>query len=194
MIGGQRLPYMVERRHYRSTRSRTGRRPPDPAFGERLAAARRQAGLTQRELAGRAGVTLNSIWRYEMGRRPEDYDVLGRLGEAVGASADFLLRGGGGAPSARVSEETRGWDAALRPLLASTGLRLGHAKTSARLNRAWRDLTEARKDEIRTLVRRAAALAAAVEHLLPEASARAVNRELSAELSATVAARILGRS
>src|SRR5205814_8311655 len=69
------------------------RRPPDPAFGARLGAGRRQAGLTQRELAERAGVTLNSIWRYETGRRPEDYDVLARLGEAVGVSVDFLLRG-----------------------------------------------------------------------------------------------------
>jgi transcriptional regulator with XRE-family HTH domain len=144
-------------------------------------------------LGARAGVTLNSVWRYEMGRRPENYDVLARLGEAVGESVEFLLRGGG-ASVGRVSEATRGWDAALRPLLASTGLRLGHAKTSKRLNHAWRDLPEARKEEIRTLVRRAAALSAAVEHLLPEASARAVNRELSAELSATVAARILGRS
>jgi hypothetical protein len=33
-----------------------------------------------------------------------------------------------------------------------------------------------------------------VEHILPEASARAVNQEISAELSATIAARILGRA
>lgn len=188
---------LAEKSRYRSTRKKLVRRPPDPAFGERLAAARRQAGLTQRELAGRAGVTLNSVWRYEMGRRPEDYDVLTRLAEIVGVSMDFLLRGGGlpRAGGAGVAEESRTWDAALRPLLASTALRLpARGKTSARLDRAWRTLAEERKDEVRTLVRRAVALAAAVEHLLPEASARAVNHELSAELGATIIERILARS
>jgi transcriptional regulator with XRE-family HTH domain len=185
---------LVERRQRKSTKSRPGRRPPDPAFGERLAAARRQAGLTQRELAGRAGVTLNSVWRYETGRRPEDYEVLARLAEAVSVGVDFLLRGGG-APQAGVAEEHRTWDAALRPLLASSGLRLAAGSTMrTRLNRAWRALDEERKEEVRTLIRRAVALAAAVEHLLPEASARAVNQELSAELSATVTSRILRRS
>lgn len=185
---------LVEYRQRKSTKDKSVRRPPDPAFGERLAAARRQAGFTQSELASRAGVTLNSVWRYETGRRPEDYDVLARLAEAVGASVDFLLRGGG--PSSfGVAEESRAWDAALRPLLASTNLRLAaHGKMGARLNRAWRKLPEVRKEEVRTLVRRAAALAAAVEHLLPEASARAVNKELSAELTATIISRILERA
>ena len=129
-----------------------------------------------------------------MGRRPEDYDVLARLGEAVGVGVDFLLRGGGAAAS-RVAEEPRTWDGALRPLLTASGLKLAaQGKMSARLNRAWRDLGEERKEEIRTLVRRAMALAAAVEHLLPEASARAVNQELSAEMSATVTRLILGRT
>ena len=185
---------MVERRQRKSTNRKIPRRPPDPAFGARLGAARRQAGLTQRELAERAGVTLNSIWRYETGRRPEDYDVLTRLGEAVGATVDFLLRGGG-TPTAAVAEHTRAWDAALRPLFASSGLRLAADRTMrGRLDRAWRTLAEERKEDIRTLVRRAVALSAAVEHILPEASARAVNGEISAELSATIAARILGRT
>lgn len=183
---------LVERRRHESTKRTSRRRPPDPAFGERLAAARRQAGLTQGELALRAGVTLNSIWRYETGRRPDDYDVLTRLGEAVGVSVEFLLRGGGIADHGRVAEEHRTWDAALRPLLASTGLRLApRGKQTAKLNRAWRQLPEERREEVRTLIRRAAALAAAVEHLLPEPSARAVNRELSAELSARIIDRIL---
>src|SRR5712692_7077924 len=151
MIEGQCLPWtsnarapsgdcnqLVERRQHKSTNTRpAARRPPDPAFGERLAAARRQAGLTQGELAERAGVTLNSVWRYETGRRPEDYDVLARLAEAVGASVDFLLRGGG--PSSQgVAEQGRAWDAALRPLLASSGLRLAtDRKMRTRLDRAW---------------------------------------------------------
>jgi len=185
---------LVEYRPRRSTKRKSGRRPPDPAFGARLGAGRRQAGLTQRELAERAGVTLNSIWRYETGRRPEDYDVLARLGEAVGVSVDFLLRGGG-PPSLGAAEQARAWDAALRPLLASSGLRLAtDRKMRKRLDHAWRALSEERKEELRNLVRRAVALAAAVEHILPEASARAVNQEISVELSATVAARILGRA
>ena len=107
---------------------------------------------------------------------------------------DFLLRGGG--PSSQgVAEQGRAWDAALRPLLASSGLRLAtDRKMRTRLDRAWRTLNEERKEDLRNLVRRAVALAAAVQHILPEASARAVNQEISAELSATVAARILGRT
>ena len=187
---------MVEQRQRRSTKRRSSRRPADPAFGERLAGARREAGLTQRELAARAGVTLNSIWRYETGRRPEDYDVLARLAEAVGVPVDVLLRGGSASARASgVAEEERTWDAALRPLLAASGLRLvPPGKNRARIARAWSVLSEDRKEEVRTLVRRGVALAAAVDHLLPEASARAVLRELSAELSATVAGRILGRA
>lgn len=150
--------------------------------------------MTQRELAARAGVTLNSVWRYETGRRPDDYDVLARLAEAVGVGVDFLLRGGAATRASGVAEEPRTWHAALRPLLASSGLRLAAAgKAGMRLNRAWGRLDEARKEDVRTLVRRAVALAAAVEHLLPPASARAVMRELSAELSATVTSRILAR-
>jgi transcriptional regulator with XRE-family HTH domain len=187
---------LVERRQRKSTKRRSPRRPADPAFGERLAGARREAGLTQRELASRAGVTLNSIWRYETGRRPEDYDVLARLAEAVGVAVDFLLRGGSASSRATgVAEPERTWDAALRPLLAASGLRLiPPGKNRDRLTRAWSTLPEDKKEQVRTLVRRAVALAAAVDHLLPEASARAVLRELSAELSATVAGRILGRA
>lgn len=184
---------LVDPRQRKSTKRGQARRPPDPAFGERLAGARREAGITQRELAVRAGVTLNSVWRYETGRRPDDYDVLARLAEAVGVGVDFLLRGGATRASG-VAEESRSWDAALRPLLASSGLRLAAAgKAGVRLNRAWARLDEARKEDVRTLVRRAVALAAAVDHLLPAASARAVVRELSAELSATVTSRILAR-
>ena len=105
---------------------------------------------------------------------------------------DFLLRGGG--PSSQgVAEQGRAWDAALRPLLASSGLRLATDR-KMRTRLAWRTLNEERKEDLRNLVRRAVALAAAVQHILPEASARAVNQEISAELSATVAARILGRA
>ena len=206
MISGQRLPWvssrdsttrneseLVEPGPRKSNRKRT-RRPPDPAFGARLGAARRQAGFTQRELAQRAGVTLNSIWRYETGRRPEDYDVLARLAEAVGVSVDFLLRGGG-APATAVAEHSRAWDAALRPLLASSGLRLAaDRKMRARLDRAWRTLAEERREDVRTRVYQAMALSAAVDRLWPEASARAIKRVISAELSATIAARILGRA
>ena len=172
------------------------RRPLDPAFGARLGLARRQAGLTQRELAGRAGVRLNSIWRYEQGRHPENYDVLGRLAEAIEVSFEFLLHGGGpSAHAAGVAEERGTWNAALRSLLASTGLSLAPRGTAKRqLQRAWPTLAEERKEEVRKLVRDMGAIAAFVDRVFPEASARALKRQLSTELSATIADRILVRS
>jgi predicted nucleotidyltransferase/DNA-binding XRE family transcriptional regulator len=53
--------------------------------GELLRQARRGAGLTQAELAARAGVTQSVISAYESGRRQPSIPVLRRLVEAAGA-------------------------------------------------------------------------------------------------------------
>jgi transcriptional regulator with XRE-family HTH domain len=61
------------------------------AFGERLVAAREQAGLTQRELADRLRMTQRALswWeRQPVSLRPEQ---LAFLSVALGVSADFLL-------------------------------------------------------------------------------------------------------
>lgn len=78
------------------------------AFGERLAAAREAAGLSQRELADKLGVrqSVLSWWeRQPVALKPEQ---LAALATALGVSADVLLgrdgaqkRGGGPSGKAR---------------------------------------------------------------------------------------------
>ena len=63
-------------------------------IGHRLARARREAGLTQAELAARIGVAQRSIQGYESGAGTP-YRHLRQLAEAVGRPAEWLLRGDG---------------------------------------------------------------------------------------------------
>jgi len=49
-----------------------------------IVSARRQAGLTQQELARRTGLALCTVARYEIGRRDPAVGVLCRLVEACG--------------------------------------------------------------------------------------------------------------
>jgi transcriptional regulator with XRE-family HTH domain len=60
---------------------------------ERLVAARRAAGLTQAELAGRAGVHLTQLNRYEAGTSEPTLRVIRRLCATLGLSADELVFG-----------------------------------------------------------------------------------------------------
>lgn len=60
-------------------------------FGERLAALRRQRGLTQVELAERIGATQRSISYYESPSGHAPAPVLGKLAQALEVSADELL-------------------------------------------------------------------------------------------------------
>lgn len=67
------------------------------AFGERLVAAREEAGLSQRELADRLGVTQRALswWEREpVALRPEQ---VAQLAGTLGVSADQLL----GVPTAK---------------------------------------------------------------------------------------------
>jgi transcriptional regulator with XRE-family HTH domain len=77
------------------------------AFGERLVATREEAGLSQRELADKLGVTQRALswWEREpVALRPEQ---VAQLATALGVSADYLLgvetkkRGGGPTGKAR---------------------------------------------------------------------------------------------
>jgi predicted nucleotidyltransferase/DNA-binding XRE family transcriptional regulator len=62
------------------------------ASGAVLRAARRRAGLTQTELAVRAGVTQSVISAYEAGRRQPALSTLAALVEATGYELDVRLR------------------------------------------------------------------------------------------------------
>lgn len=64
------------------------------ALGEVLETARRAQGLTQAELADRAGVTQAALSRYENGLREPEAEALGGLAAALGVTVDFLQHAG----------------------------------------------------------------------------------------------------
>lgn len=58
--------------------------------GDVLLVLRRAADLTQEELAGLLGITQAALSRYENDLREPDDEMLGKLGEAHGVTAEFL--------------------------------------------------------------------------------------------------------
>lgn len=64
------------------------------ALGEVLETARRAEGLTQADLARRAGVTQAALSRYENDLRDPDPDALERLADVLGVTVDFLRHAG----------------------------------------------------------------------------------------------------
>ena len=61
------------------------------SFHDRLAAVRKQRGLTQQALADAVGVHLTQVGRYEAGSSLPHFEVLRKLVIALGVSADYLL-------------------------------------------------------------------------------------------------------
>ena len=70
--------------------------------GARIAALRRQADMSQAQLARLLGVSPSAVGMYEQGRREPSSDVLVQLGKIFGVSVDYILTG---APSPQ--EENR---------------------------------------------------------------------------------------
>lgn len=64
---------------------------PSEAFPLRLKEARDIRGLTQTELATKAGLPPSSISHFEAGKRKPSFENLRRLATALEASTDFLL-------------------------------------------------------------------------------------------------------
>ena len=61
-------------------------------FAEKLKAARENAGMSQRELAERAGIHFRSIQNWESGGRlPRSLDVVFRVADILGVSSESLL-------------------------------------------------------------------------------------------------------
>lgn len=58
---------------------------------DRLRAARRSAGLTQREVARRLGIAAASVAQWEIGRSRPDITRLALLAEIYGVRPDLLL-------------------------------------------------------------------------------------------------------
>ena len=60
-------------------------------FGERLRKAREDKGLSQQDLATRAGIQASAVSHFELGRRLPSFDNIRRLADALNVTSDFLL-------------------------------------------------------------------------------------------------------
>ena len=62
-------------------------------LGHRIAKLRREAGLSQAELARRLDISASAVGMYEQGRREPAADILVKLSDLLGVSVDYLLTG-----------------------------------------------------------------------------------------------------
>ena len=62
-------------------------------IGPRIAALRRERGLSQAELASRIRVSPSALGMYEQGRREPSAEVLVTLAQTLEVTTDFLLTG-----------------------------------------------------------------------------------------------------
>ena len=60
-------------------------------FSERLRIARERAGLSQSDLAEKAGFQASAISHFETGRRSPSFENLRRLSDALGVTTDYLI-------------------------------------------------------------------------------------------------------
>jgi transcriptional regulator with XRE-family HTH domain len=144
------------------------------------------------EFARRIGIAREHLSRIESGAQVPGTETLRRLAQVSGASLDFVVLGSDRIVRMDAAAGDGGWEAALGPLLAGTSLRLRGASAAARrrADRAWAELSEGRRDDVRTLVRQVALLAVAIETLLPAKTGNAVIDELGDALTGLVVDRI----
>jgi len=63
-----------------------------PVFAQRVTHMREQRRLTQQELAAKAGVSYQTIWRIENGKHKEPGIYIARsIARALGVSLDYLV-------------------------------------------------------------------------------------------------------
>ena len=67
-------------------------------IGPRIAALRRERGMSQAELAASIGLSPSALGMYEQGRREPSADTMVALARALGVTTDFLLTGKVSAP------------------------------------------------------------------------------------------------
>lgn len=60
-------------------------------LGPRIAAARKQKKMTQKELAAILGLATGTVQQYELGKRRPDIDVLKAIASALDVSVDALV-------------------------------------------------------------------------------------------------------
>ena len=63
----------------------------DTSFTERLRKARENRGLTQSDLAQRAGLEPSAVSHFEAGRRQPSFHNLRKLADALSVSTDYLI-------------------------------------------------------------------------------------------------------
>lgn len=56
-----------------------------------LKSARKQAGMTQKEVASRLGITESTYCGYETGKREPDAARIGQIAQILGVTGNFLL-------------------------------------------------------------------------------------------------------
>ena len=62
-------------------------------LGARIAALRRQCGMSQQQLAARLDVSTSAVGMYEQGRREPSAILLVQMARLFGVSTDYLLTG-----------------------------------------------------------------------------------------------------
>ena len=115
------------------------------AFAENLKEKRAQSGLTQAELAMKAGVTARTIQNYELGtRKPGNMVIVQRIADALGTTTEQLLSSG---ETLVVAAHERGGARAAKDIneLVSevTGMFAGGKLSDDALDGAMRALSEA---------------------------------------------------
>lgn len=115
------------------------------AFAENLKEKRAQSGLTQAELAMKAGVTARTIQNYELGtRKPGNMVIVQRIADALGTTTEYLLSSG---ETLVVAAHERGGARAAKDIneLVSevTGMFAGGKLSDDALDGAMRALNEA---------------------------------------------------
>src|SRR5260370_10464142 len=74
----------------------------DPQVGKRIAEVREERGLTQRQLADKAGLSVTFLSEIENGKRNLSSGKLLRIADELGKSMDYLARGVHAEPSPRL--------------------------------------------------------------------------------------------
>ena len=74
----------------------------DMTIGKRIAALRKEKGLTQEELAGHMGVSPQAVSKWENDQTCPDISALPKLARLLGVSVDELLEGKQERPAVRV--------------------------------------------------------------------------------------------
>jgi transcriptional regulator with XRE-family HTH domain len=160
-------------------------------IGARIRQLRGSANQVQ--FARRLGIAREHLSRIESGAQVPGTETLRRLAQVLGVSLDFVLFGADSALGVGRAGRDEGWETALAPLLAGTTLRLRGASTASgrRADRAWQEMSEEHRDEVRALVRRIVVVAAAIETLLPAKAVKAVIDELGEAMTTLLIDRIV---